>query len=88
MPAMPRGLGGLGVVALELLVAAVAVAREGEVRPVRCFDDSVDHHAVEQELLQRNLFHELLGLDDLLDGDVATFGGHAVEVVEVGVHAW
>ncbi len=54
---------------------------------VRCLDDPVDHHAVEDEGLQRNGFDELLGLDDAFDRDEPLLGGQAVQVVEVGVDA-
>ena len=59
-----------GVRLLELLVAPVVGRAVREVRAVGRLDDAVDHHAVEQQALQRRVAVSSGGVDDLLGRDV------------------
>ena len=47
----------------------------------------LDHHPAEQQPLDRGVDGEAGGVDDLLARDVGPVGGHAEQVVEVGVRA-
>ena len=79
------GCRGLGVVPLELLVAAVVRLGGGEVGAVGGLDDAVHHHAVDQQRLRRYGLDQFLRGHHPFDGQVAPLRGHEKQVVEVRV---
>ncbi len=86
---LPRLVGrrGLGVVPLELLVAAVVRLGRGEVGAVGGLDDGVHHHPVDQQRLRRHRLDQFLGGHHPFDGQVSLLRGHQEQVVEVRVDA-
>ena len=52
---------------------------------VRRLDHPLDHHPADQQALDGGVDGQACGVDDLLAAEVGALGGHAEQVVEVGV---